>query len=433
MKKIVRISDNCRSQSGVYIAGIAFFCLLQILYFYYIQPIYAYDGFVREFNHGRFIIGWICYIPVLSVLAQTQRREKLSWIITSVILLCNYTPGLVLYIYRETDFILLFLLYYGVLLGGLVLFDRITIAQIFTFKDDRFFNVLGLILGSIIIFIWIRYAHCRFQLSLLDVYEQRSEFLTYNIPTILVYMYTMAQSVMPVFAVYSLWRKKYVKLICYVVLQYFAFCIDASKSAVFMMIFALGMYFIIKIIQNYFSYIPWLLCGGILLAFVEKVVLHTLYITAVFYRRVFFVPTKLNYDFYNFFSMPSNEFDFYRSSLDFLGSSPYKDDGIPILIGRFNGSGASANNGMFSDAYANLGICGMIVMPIMIMVIFKLLELVSANLPSEITVSVVIMISLVYISSSFFTNLLSHGVALTILVLFLIPKGNIYEEHRCAL
>jgi len=404
-----------------FVGCFAFFGFLQLIYISIIQPIWEYSGFVGDFNLRRNILSWIFFIPVAFIVAKTSKNMKLSWIIVSIILLCAYAPTLVLYIYTETRFIYLVVIYYFVLMSALIISSRVDFTKLARINNNIILNLFGTFLSLIIIFIWARYAHFHIQLSLLDVYSQREEATSYAIPIIFRYIFSMSKSVIPLLVVFSLYEKRYKKAFFYLIVQYLGFCIDASKSAIFMCFIAIFMFYIIKRIKNYTSVIPWIMSTGILAAFVENRILNTIYISGVLYRRVLFVPALLNYDYFNYFS--ENVFDYYRGSISLLGESPYII-GIPYIIGDFNGSGAAANNGLFSDAYANLGVAGMIIMPIMLIIILKILEIISKGLLPEVTVSVVVMVSITLISSSFFTNLLSHGILLTMVTLLLIPKQN---------
>src|SRR5699024_5500416 len=115
----------------------------------------------------------------------------------------------------------------------------------------------------------------------------------------------------------------------------------------------------------------------------------------------------LNYFYFDFFSI--NEFDYFRQSL--LGNlgikSPYSTRIARIIGSNYYGGGA--NNGLFSDAYYNLGTWGIIIMPLLIILALRLLDACTEGLSNKISIATVIILSINFISSSFFTVMISHG------------------------
>jgi len=108
--------------------------------------------------------------------------------------------------------------------------------------------------------------------------------------------------------------------------------------------------------------------------------------------------------------------------------SPYTEK-ITNLVGARFYINSYANNGLFSDAYANLGVLGVIILPIMIAMVFKLLDRCSDGLPSKLCIGIILVSAYTFLSSSFFVVLLTHGFLLGCIIIYLIPNRTILNNE----
>lgn len=423
--------------SGVFFSfGILFFFLLQVLYTSIIVPNYGYAGFDNDYKFVRGVNAWALYIIALLFMWRGCKKNSLAWEIFEIIIMIAFAPSLVMYMYKDTPFIDMYVVYFFVMLASMGIIPQFRIHLKGNYRNTVI-RLFGILTGITLIFIWARYTHFHIQISLLDVYGQRAEAAGYAMPRILSYIYAMTKSVIPLMVVYYMdkgWKKNLWKILYYVFLQYISFCIDGSKGTVFLVLLSIVAYIVSRKMKNYEKWIPLAFALAVFAGIMEEVVRGTYYLVGVFFRRVMFVPANLNYDYYNYFS--EREFDYFRSSIfRFFEKSPYlKEGGIPIAIGNFNGSGSSANNGLFSDAYTNLGVAGVIIMPILIVLVFKLIEGAAKGLDNRVVVPVVIMTSMVLVSSALFTSLLSHGILLCIILLYFLPRKKSVDcraNQRC--
>ena len=94
-----------------------------------------------------------------------------------------------------------------------------------------------------------------------------------------------------------------------------------------------------------------------------------------------------------------------------------------ISSSYFNTPEMLANNGMFSDAFMNLGTIGIFIMPIMICLLLRFLDYCSKGINPFYLLTIMVNVSYIFISSSFFTVFLTHGFILLCLILkFVIPR-----------
>jgi len=291
-------------------------------------------------------------------------------------------------------------------------------------ENGFIFKLITLILCAGVLYVSWKYTGFRFHFGLMDVYSIRSEAREFNVPTILGYISASADNILPIIVVYLLYKRKYLISLFIGILVLLNFGIAGSKHVLFLLLFAIiGFYFVRKL---KFSYIyVWIMSIIVYLTIIEYKLFDTYFLTAFITYRIVFIPAKLNYVYYDYFSI--REFDYFRqSALKWFGiESPYSDN-IGFLIGYHDigDFSARANNGLFSDAYFNFGTLGIIIFPFILVLILKFFEGASKKLDERILFIVSISISLSLISVPFTTALLSTGLLLMLVLLYSIPRNN---------
>ena len=226
---------------------------------------------------------------------------------------------------------------------------------------------------------------------------------------------------MPTLLTYSLLKKNYFLSILFVIIAIIFFGLTSMKSFFLYPFMILSIYFFFSK-KNDLNVIPFYL--SILLIFFLSIYLifDNILFAGLINRRVFFVPPFLTFVYYDFFS--SNPF-IYWSSNKFISnfiSYPYDYD-YPNLIGRFLGNDKShANNSFISTGYMHAGILGIILYSFLFSIILKLIDSISENNshPLWLNISfVIIPLQILITSSDLTTSLLSGGLALSIILLYL--------------
>ena len=409
-------------------------CLLQkaffeIIYISIIFPPWQYYGFQDRFSVYRCIISWLLYIPVPAFICRSKNKGELSSMTIALILNCTYTACLILYEYQEeTPFIMILVVYFMVLIAASAVIKpiRFNIGKLKNHNFDVIVNLVGILAGLIIIFIWAYYAHFRIQLNFDDVYTARMEAREYSVPTVFVYVRTMARSIVPVLALYNLHKGRRLLAVYYIFIQFIQFCIDGSKSAFFVMLLGLAVYFFADRDTKIIPKIPIAMTAGAGLAIAENQIFHTDIFSSFVFRRIMFLPALLNYQYYELAHIKG--IDYFRQNLSLLGDSNYTNK-IAREVGQmyYRSAGTNANNGLFADAYINLGAIGCFVMPILLVLVLKLIDGASVKLPKSIMVAYAIQLYVTITGSSFFTIFLTHGAFLMIIILYLLTPD---EERR---
>ena len=419
MKKINRYSISTGN------VRIIAFCVLQkiLLEYMYINiifPTFEYYGFQKNFNLFRYVFSWIFYILVPLFTIKAAKSETLSKQAIAFLINIIYTPCLILYAYMENTPFIFFIVIYYTLMSITANYSKGIEIRVLTSRNcnlEKIVILIGYLLSFIILFVWIYYAKCHIQLNFTDVYIARSAARSFSEPQIINYARTMARSVIPLLAIYSLYKGKKIRFLYFVLIQGVQFFIDGLKSVVFIMVLGILSYFFIERYNRIIDKIPKFMSIATLLAIIEKVIFSTTNLSNMILRRVMFLPALMNYQYYEV--AHSNGIDYYRQSLSILGKSKY-DRVIARIVGLkyFGSETVNANNGLFADAYINLGFAGCIIMPILIVLIFKLIEKAGKKLPKSVWAVCVIQAFNAFTGSSFFTVLFSHGVALVIFILF---------------
>jgi hypothetical protein len=406
--------------------------LLDINYVYVINPIYAYDNFINNFTIDRYILSLVTLTFFLIYFLATLKFKKyyLSDTIILVLFLVSVVPGTSLFVFVEfpAAMLVLWILYF------IMLFLYNNKIPHFTFKFPKasFKKALTYLIivyfSLVIVYIWTRYANFRVFFNLFAVYDFRAEAGTYNLPSILVYSFSISKVALPSIMIYLLYVKKRFLAIWVIILMFMLFWTDGSKSVFFTIFISIAGYLFYSNRLN--KLFAWALGLAALIASLEFYLLDTFRISGVFIRRILYLPNLLHFYYYDFFA--NNEFDYFRAGvLRRVGfDSPYSELGIPHTIGLeyFNNSATGANNGLFSDAYFNLGWLGMIIAPLMVVIALRILESACRNINPKLLAAVIITTAVSFVSSSFFTIMLTHGFIAICIVFYFLPRESNHKK-----
>lgn len=412
--------------------GIIFFRLtLDLIYSKYISTIFMYEGYINDFNIQKYILSWGILIIFAPMIISLLKKVTFSSVI--LILLCYlsfvpfttmvaFYPLSIKYIFANTSYWLLIFVFYKII-------PQINIKRV---KNDKIVNLfissVIFIFSFTIVYISWRYTGFRLTLDIFNVYDLRSEASGFNLPTIISYIYSATKALNPVLIVYFLYRKKKNIAIIIFIIQVLSFSINGSKTVLLSTFLAVILYYFYS--EKYLYKIPWILGILTIISGAEVVLKNTYILIAFLVRRVFFVPNLLNVYYFDFFS--SNTPDYFRLSFlrHFGFQSEYRN--IVYMIGDiyFNRPNMAANNGLFSDAYANLGAVGILVMPIILILSLRILDACSRGLNIKIFIVSAITMSFIFISSFFFTMLMTHGFIAVCVILYLLPRESEIQKNR---
>lgn len=416
-----------------FIYYIVYIISLILCYSTYIVKKYGYYGFKNEPTLTSIIIG-IIILTIAYWYVYKQKTNTYSKFITYALFLVNFIPGIITFIFMpfNYNYLIFFILYWLLLILFINFLNKFRISN----KRKRFKGnvivIYVLLLFQILVTLFIIGKYVGINLKFSNVYELRDNFKLSKMPTILYYLFSNFKVINPILFIFFYNNKNKIGKNLSFILQVLMFLADGSKATLFSIIIA---YFIAKfskkkIVGDFLKndkfkfYILYLLVVLNVVGFLESLVNEKAYIYNYFIRRLFFLPSLLNHYYYDFFTV--NPIDkFKQSILGRLGYKSFYGRSTQNIIGEvyFNSPDMIANNGLFSDAYMNLGKLGVVIMPILISAALRFLDFCANDIKSTYLITLLITISYVFLSSSFFTVLLTHGFLSTcILLLIFLPK-----------
>ena len=254
------------------------------------------------------------------------------------------------------------------------------------------------------------------------IYETRlrAREFGHQIGPLLAYVWLSADAFLPLCVVYFLHTKRYTIVCLLSIIIFINFSLTATKQILgFLALGIFGYYF-----HTFFAkgkFILYLLVTMLLMSFMEPFIFGTGYLNFIHYR-MFFIPGEIHNIYFEFFQ--TNPVDYFaQGPLKFFADSGYEKN-IDFLISDFatGDVGGRANNGLFSDAYRNLGSLGAFIMPILTVLYLKLLDGVCKGHDTKILVVLYVYISFVLIGIPLSTALLSSGLLLTLVFYILLPR-----------
>ena len=282
--------------------------------------------------------------------------------------------------------------------------------------------VLTVLASAFVMFISGRYTGFRFTLDFINVYGIRAEAADYSMPGVFTYALSMSGIVLAILLLYWLTRRKYMVVAVLVVVYLFLFSIAAHKSLFFYLLF---------ILAGYFLYRPWMMhwLGGLLTLFAGAAVLEeklagSFYLVSLFFNRVMFLVVRLGRESMEFFT--ENPLSLFRDSIlgKLPGICPVYTTSIARIIGEFRGQlNENANNGLLGDLFANFPVpIGIFLLPLILIVCFRLLDAVSDKLPENLTVAACAYFAMGFSNGSWSTILLTGGFLIACLLFYFFPK-----------
>lgn len=413
------------------LGSIGYRIVFEIVFVKIVYPIYFYDSLDLYCNVFYYLLGWMLTILGSAWMSKELKNKTMQSNIMALLFFMSFLPSITLAGIIRTTFFWEFLVYCFVFCLAYIIIPDFKIKRP---QKNYLAIVLGymmLIFSIAIIYIWFVYADHRLSLVIDQIYVARAEATTNDLSLCLKYIYVIAKNILPLVIVYYLYQKKYWMMIWSSILQYLIFVYDGSKTTVVALVLSLISYFIFFKIKNAERYYPLFFAGGTFVGLMEYILIHHTVIIHYFIRRVLMGPSIIHYYYFDFFS--DHKPDFFLGTIlrRFGFVSDYNTLGIPRTIGQLymHNVDNSVNNGLFSDAISNMGYIGFLIMPVMVMIVIKILQTVSRDLPIYIPVSCCFMVVFTIMSNSFFSFFITHGFLFFIIILYLWPIEK--EKELC--
>lgn len=140
--------------------------------------------------------------------------------------------------------------------------------------------------------------------------------------------------------------------------------------------------------------------------------------------RVIMVPAEIHYWYYDFFGVHSQPpLQLSQSILGALSVSHYNVPIAEVIGWQYMGSAASANVGLFADAFANFGFAGCGIYALLFALLLKLVDAASYETDNRVAIALLGMPAFELVNSGLLTTLSTHGLAVAIVVLWAFGSG----------
>lgn len=424
MKTFVISKENLKLSSLLTLFRIT----LEYIYINFLIKIWSYSGFKNEPTIWTIIFSWIIFLVFIPIIINLLKNKRSTALILAVLYIFVFIPGTIM-IGRQPykrGFIVFYCIYWILIAVAYYMIPYIHISKPSIQSCYLFTESCTILFSLVVIVVWAFYAHFRITVNVLDVYTIRDEASQYNMPLILSYLLSASRSIIPCLCVYKLARKKYFSFIYLCLIQVISFSIDGLKSALFALVISIICYFYYN--ENFKKYLITGVLGLNLLAILEKLFIGTCMIVTVFIRRVEFVPSLFNYFYYDYFTQNIPDY-FKQTFLKYFGVESEYSIRIPYIIGNFKGSaGEYANNGLFSDAFSNLGALGIVIMPFVLVICLNLFDTCSEKIDTKLIIGAIIANCMTLISSNLSVFLITQGFLITCFVIYFLPEDYHYNE-----
>jgi hypothetical protein len=386
-------------------------------------------GEFQKFSNGEQqpLLFFISYaIPIaLIVLLTVLRTTDFIYAVLSIMLLLVIFPSSILYRFLsptypifEIDIVYFFSVY-------LISLIRLRISTPSIKEPDKVTLSLLLAIVLIIPFVFVFLPHLDFKnLLLANIYEQRAIQQEYNNSYMGYTFVPLSYVIIPLLIVLSVLHRKFLITAVAVVMILFMFLVGAHKSVFFGALLLIFFYF-----GDYVTKIKYFLLGS-LLVLVASVIAYEIYrdffLIGLVTRRVFFLPSLLDIGYFDLFHGKP----IYWSDSILKGFIKYPLDlATPNAVGLhvMNDKITNCNNGIISDGYMNLGYAGVALNILFVSIVYMTIN--SLNI-SHRFFGLSFLAIFNFLSSYFFTSMITQGVLLFIIVAHFVLKDSIaaYDE-----
>lgn len=243
-----------------------------------------------------------------------------------------------------------------------------------------------------------------------------------SLPAMLRYMVLwQANVVNPLLLVLSLERRRPVWAVVSIVGQLVVYGHSGFKTVLFAPLVAVVVWWMLGRGLRARSASATLVGGSLAASILAFGVFRDLLVPTFLFRRLTAVPGLLLGYYYEYFSTHPT-LGLSQSILKGLTHSPYATP-APFVIGAqyFSNPDVSANAGFLADGFANFGVPGMFFAAALVGLAVQLLRNVGRGVPERVSVAVALMPGFALVNSAALTVLLTHGLGLAIVVLYLYP------------
>jgi glycosyltransferase involved in cell wall biosynthesis len=233
----------------------------------------------------------------------------------------------------------------------------------------------------------------------------------------------LANAVNPFLIAYGLVRRRWPLVVAACLAQLYIFSLGSSKVVLLSGIMLIVLYAVLRLARPIVALVlAWSVPVIILTAAIADRVLDTGVLTSLFVRRLLVLPAQLTGHYHDFFS--SHPPALLGDSI-LRGITPYSyDTSIAVVIGGnyFGDPRVHANANLFANAFAQFSYLGIPLFGLLFVAVLWAFDVAGRGRPLAFSGLMVAVPALWLSNSGLLTSILTHGLALSVLLLLLAPS-----------
>lgn len=422
-------------------------CLFYVLYFICLTVVYTtsaftqlwgYQHFSLEFDELRFAMNMVVLGSLASVMPV---RLKPSMMICHMAMAFVLVPAFVLHACagHSLRYLVITIMGYCVIYYISVFSPRPYLEMVYSARPSAVMYVCCAALSVVLLITVGAGGLENFNLDISAVYDYRDN-VDQLLPGFLHYLTSWANNVfLPIAVILGLVKKSPSVLILSIVMGVFLFSMMAEKSALFMPIVCMGVYWVFR------SYVrdpvkAIRVCAGMLFCLLAASWLDfylldngdggLFWVGSLGFRRTIMVPAALNSLYMDFYGNEAAH-HFFSHNMDKFGlSGNGVMAGPSTIIGEhYFGPGAGANTGWVGTGYAQVGLAGVVLYSVFVGLLGVVCDGLTRHLGVVAATSVAFFMAETCIrSSDFLTSMVTHGGFLMLAIAFSVrpaPYGEL--------
>ncbi|GAF65021.1 hypothetical protein BTS2_1918 [Bacillus sp. TS-2] len=393
-----------------------------------ISPHYYYFGYsYTKPSLISAIISWsLAIVPSLWLSIKLVRP---SLVVTWLLYLLVFVPSMFIPLYSTSVEKSELLLLQGSLLFALILIGYAHKIPLLKIKKIYISNSLfWVIIFSIsTVFYLIIMGTFGFKLrlvSLFNVYDIRMEYRE-DVNRIAAYAINWQSKIINTLLIaWGLVNKKILIMAVGIFGQLIIFSITGHKSVFLSTVLIIGILICLQKSGRFFGVIITLgLSFVTIVSYYIDGLMNTITLSTLFVRRLILTPGLLTGYYFDYFH-ENPKFYLSHSIFKSIVDNPYSIP-PPFLIGTtyFGRSEMAANANIWADAFANFGLIGIFVFSLILVIILWIFNSLSVTINPYISTLILGMVAWSMTDTGLLTSLLTHGVILALIVIYLMPSS----------
>ena len=236
-------------------------------------------------------------------------------------------------------------------------------------------------------------------------------------------------AIAPMLVAYGAWRRRPLMIAGGFALFALVYGLAAFRSILFTAVVLIALILLVRRMPLRLATVMSVASSALLFVGVAMAAVGWVIPLSLAVRRLLVVPGQVIAYYYDHFSVGPH-YLLSHSVLGWLTDSPFSVT-PPVLIGRsYFGQAQNANGNLWADGLANFGIPGLVIASLSFAVILIVLDAVARGKPPIVAVSVGGLSLWSVTNSGLLTAFLTHGIALTIVLVWLLPSRRQSADPR---